>query len=236
MKRIVNPCVCSTYYGDAKAYAKIEYENGKLSICGVVGPKRNGDCTGGAGQYVDEIRSGKPTEDWTNEMLQKFCDIWDRWHLNDMNPCCEHQRELGWLDKAKEYVTLYHFRLKREVIESQEAAKKEAITALKEGRIFKPTEEQTRLANLNYSFVSYKENTPEGYEAKNPLYPGDTGAIEKKMLGWLKPEEHPEGLLCRPCPVCGYKYGTSWVKEEVPQVVIDWLFSLPESRTKPAWV
>lgn len=62
-EKIVNPCVCSTYYGDAKAYAKIEYENGKLSICGVVGPKRNGDCTGSAGQCVDEIRSGNPTED-----------------------------------------------------------------------------------------------------------------------------------------------------------------------------
>ena len=50
------------------------------------------------------------------------------------------------------------------------------------------------------------------------------------MLGWLKPEEHPEGLLCRPCPVCGYRYGTSWVREQVPQDVIDWLFFLPESK------
>ena len=50
------------------------------------------------------------------------------------------------------------------------------------------------------------------------------------MLGWLKPEEHPEGLLCRPCPVCGYRYGTSWVREEVPQDVIDWL--LFSSRIK----
>ena len=101
MKKIVNPCVCSTYYGDAKAYAKIEYENGKLSICGVVGPKSNGDCTGSAGQCVDEIRSGKPTEDWTNEMLQKFCDIWDRWHLNDMRPYCNIRESLDGLNSHK---------------------------------------------------------------------------------------------------------------------------------------
>ena len=44
--KVVNPCVCSTYYGKANAYAKIEYEDGRLSICGVVGPNRNGDCTG----------------------------------------------------------------------------------------------------------------------------------------------------------------------------------------------
>lgn len=72
INKIVNPCVCSTYYGNAKSYARIEYKNGRLSICGVVGPKRNGDCTGSAGQCVDEIRRGKPVEDWTNEMLQKF--------------------------------------------------------------------------------------------------------------------------------------------------------------------
>ena len=99
MKKVVNPCVCSTYCGDAQAYAKIEYENGRLSICGVVGPKRNGDCKGSAGQCVDEIRAGRPGVDWNEEMLQKFCDIWDRWHLNDMRPYCSHMKELGWVEK-----------------------------------------------------------------------------------------------------------------------------------------
>ena len=28
--KVVNPCVCSTYYGKANAYAKIEYENGEI--------------------------------------------------------------------------------------------------------------------------------------------------------------------------------------------------------------
>lgn len=102
--KVVNPCVCSTYYGKANAYAKIEYEGGRLSICGVIGPKRNGDCMGSAGQCVDEIRSGKPTEDWTNEMLQKFCNIWDEWHLNDMRPYCKHMKELGWVEQTKERV------------------------------------------------------------------------------------------------------------------------------------
>ena len=98
--KVVNPCVCSTYYGKANAYAKIEYEDGRLSICGVVGPNRNGDCMGSAGQCVDEIRSGKPTEDWTNEMLQKFCDIWDEWHLNDAPLLQTYER--AWLGRADE--------------------------------------------------------------------------------------------------------------------------------------
>lgn len=236
MKKVVNPCICSTYYGDAQAYAKITYEDGKLSICGVVGPKSNGDCKGSAGQCVKAIRNGRPGTDWDEEMLQKFCDIWDRWHLNDMNPCCEHQRELGWMEKAREKVTLYHFRLKREVRDAQKEAEKAAIAALKAGKPFYPTKEQTRVANLAYSIVTSDVYAPEEYEPKKPLYSGDTGPTETKALGWLRPEDHPEGLLCRPCPVCGYKYGTSWQKEGVPQEVIDWLFSLPNTRVKPAWV
>lgn len=57
------------------------------------------------------------------------------------------------------------------------------------------------------------------------------------MLAWITPDEHPEGLLGAPCPVCGYKYGTKWLREEVPQDVIDWLFSLPEGdkRLPMAW-
>ena len=59
---------------------------------------------------------------------------------------------------------------------------------------------------------------------------------EEKILGWMHPEEHPEGILGKPCPVCGYKYGTSWKKEEVPEEIIKWLFDLPETEVKPAWI
>lgn len=33
-----------------------------------------------------------------------------------------------------------------------------------------------------------------------------------------------------------YRYGSSWLKEEVPADVLEWLQSLPESAVKPAWV
>ena len=44
------------------------------------------------------------------------------------------------------------------------------------------------------------------------------------------------GFLGRPCPVCGYKYGSAWQTEEVPKDVIEWLFDLPDTKIKPAWV
>jgi hypothetical protein len=42
--------------------------------------------------------------------------------------------------------------------------------------------------------------------------------------------------LNTPCPVCGYKYGTAWLKEDVPADVITWLFGLPETDKTPSWV
>ena len=48
------------------------------------------------------------------------------------------------------------------------------------------------------------------------------------MLTWVRRSEHPEGLMCEPCPECGYKYGTAWLREELPDEVIEELHSFPE--------
>jgi hypothetical protein len=40
------------------------------------------------------------------------------------------------------------------------------------------------------------------------------------MLAWVRRDEHPDGLLSHPCPVCGYKYGTAWNREEIPDEVL----------------
>lgn len=43
------------------------------------------------------------------------------------------------------------------------------------------------------------------------------------LLGWVRPAEHPSGLLGKPCPVCGYEYGTEWKTEELPDAVIEYI-------------
>lgn len=48
------------------------------------------------------------------------------------------------------------------------------------------------------------------------------GCCHQRALGWNK-DEH----LGKPCPACGYRYGSSWLFEPVPNEVIEWLFSLP---------
>ena len=238
MKKVINPCVCKVGERNANAFAKIEYENGRLSICGVVGPLKSGNCLGSAGQCVDAIRDGKPAKGWSREMLSKFCDIWERWHLNDMRPECEHQRELGWPDMAKESVTLYHYVLTEEANGKKKEAENAARAALRKGEIFTPTAEQTLYANLAYFLDVYEpldgKEIAQYYEPQKPDVMN--GFTEQKTRGWVRAEESELGLLCKPCPVCGYKYGTSWLREEVPQDVLDWLFALPDTERQPAWV
>lgn len=240
MRKIVMPAKCKVHSGVYhRAFAEIEFVDGKLSIHGVVGPRYNGSCEGSCGQCVDEIRSGEPADGWDRKMLDKFCAIWDEWHLNDMHPECEHQRNLGWNNESSEKITLYHYRLNCEANKLREAAKKSAIEALKNGETFTPTPEQTFYASLEYFYDIYdpiSEEMEKYYEPKKPLYNGDIGATEEKVRRFVRYDENPKGILCKPCPVCGYRYGSAWKKVDVPQDVIDWLFDLPDAPVVPAWV
>lgn len=241
MKKIINPCKCLVYtsFGTEvlrNAFCKIEYNEseGKFSITGVIAPTRNGNALGSAGQCVDEIRGGTPTDDWNKEMLNKFCDIWDRWHLNDLRPYCKHQKELGWDIIASEKVNIYHYKLTKEANNKKKEAEKRALECLRNGDTFIPTKSEIYFANLENFKDDISAEPPENYEPhKSVLY---NSTYETKLLGWLRPDEHPEGILTKPCPVCGYKYGTAWLKEEVPEDVIKWLSDLPETKITPAWV
>lgn len=241
MKKIINPCKCLVYtlFGTEalrSAFCKIEYNEskGRLSITGVIAPTKNGNALGSAGQCVDEIRGGTPTDDWNKEMLNKFCDIWDRWHLNDLRPYCKHQKELGWDIIASEKVNIYHYKLTKEANNKKKEAEKRALECLRNGDTFIPTKSEIYFANLENFKDDISAEPPENYEPhKSVLY---NSTYKTKSLGWLRPDEHPEGILTKPCPVCGYKYGTAWLKEEVPEDVIKWLSDLPETKITPAWV
>lgn len=242
-KKIICPCYCDVGGPiQVPAFCKIEYaDNGRLSISGVVGPTRGGNCRGSCGQCVDEVRTGRPniTGGWTAEMLSVFCDIWENWHLNDMRPYCSHQKGLGWDKLASWEVTLYNYELTREAAKKQREAKDAALEALRKGETFTPTAEQTRYASLPTSITVHTplpDSDLVDYQPTKPWRLGDKGPTTKKTLGWLKPDEHPDGLLGKPCPVCGYRYGSAWKKEEVPKELIDWLRALPGPGVIPAWV
>ena len=173
MRKVINPISKKTggYYKHP-VFISIEFENNKLSISGVEGPKKNGDAFGSCGQIDMSLREDDQAEwaynpSWDSTMMDKLLLVWKLYHLNDMNPGCQHQRADNWSDQLV-------------------------------------------------------DNT-------KPKTQGN-------MLTWKTPKEHPDGLLTKPCPICGYKYGTEWLHEDVPEDIVKWLTGLPETTVTPAWV
>lgn len=234
-------------------FIKIGFTAGKLSISGVEGPLASGNARGSCGQIATgyahrnpadndsryskpkKFRSNQFADGWDSEKWLDLLDIWKRWHLNDMKANCEHQVGPEWESKE---ITLYHFRLAPHVVEARKDAVKRVQKCLETGEPFTPTTDEVARANMKESLTLDTPDAPAGYVPNGPRYENDhyNRASETKRSGWVKPSEHPKGILCKPCAVCGYKYGTEWKSEEVPAEVLEFLRSLPDADTKPAWV
>lgn len=72
-------------------YVKITYKDGKLSLTGVEGPFQSGNCRGSCGQIdpIPLIKENKAHWIW----LKTLNEIWERWHLNDLNAGSPAQEE-----------------------------------------------------------------------------------------------------------------------------------------------
>ena len=167
MNKIINPISIKIDGRSSQVICKIEIEDGKLTISGVIGPFISGNCRGSCGQIYDEIINNSEniySKGWTKKLVAEFVIAWENWHLNDMRSGCEHQRKLNWGNKMLKF---------------------------------------------------------EGDEEKS---------------GWVYQKDHKEGVLNKPCPTCKYKYGSDWLKEELPKRIIDFLEELPISKKIPIWV
>ena len=205
----------------ASVFCKIEFKDGKLSIHGVVGPLPSGNALGGCGQIIDAAANiDRLADGWTPAKLSKFIEVWRRWHLNNMRAGCEHQRADGW---GKESITLIRPQFNEWRLVGQNSHAKPFCAKL-------------------YAKVTAAALHGEIYEPKTPAEKSwfDSKVIEikteTKLSNWVRHQEHPKGVLTKACPICGYKYGTRCIKEEVPQDVLEFLASLPESPKRPAWV
>ena len=66
-------------------FATISYIDGKLSITGVEGPAKSGNCIGSCGQIEDYLEGFYNfAKGWSFSKLQTFRKFWREWHLNDM--------------------------------------------------------------------------------------------------------------------------------------------------------
>lgn len=148
--------------------------------------------------------------------------------LNDMQPYCEHQKEQGYRDIAREKVTLYKWRQTEDTRTLKSMLKDRINDDLKEKNIAKLSPEHHEIYFLPYTIETVTPEVPKYYELKE---------TDTKTRGWIGYDEHPTiGILGKPCSVCGYKYGHAWKKEEVPQSAINFIGSLPNAEISPAWI
>lgn len=238
MKKTVRVGTIKTRGGRrASVYCRVEYEEGRLSISGVVGPLPSGNCLGGCRQIDMDFDHARPEDNdprttnpiktsqinfapgWSPSKWLDFLEIWKRWHLNDMNPGCEHQRAEGW---GKKKIILIKPRLNEWKVRG----------GVRPGDFPYRLYEKVKIAAAKGEIYTPKS------EAERSWLDGKIIEIqtEEKTSGWVYPREHPDGVLTKPCPVCGYKYGTEWKRVEVPKEVIDFLSSLPSTDKVPAWV
>lgn len=141
-------------------FVTIKYGDGELSITGVEGPKRNGDCLGSCGQCRDApLAVTDFAPGWNESMSRKLVEIWKRWHLNGMRAGSKAQED--WL-RANPVNAVY----------------------------------------------------PESH-------------YEKACAALAAAGLHPDAD--------GYRYGSAWKREEVPQSVIAWLMDLPDSDRPHPW-
>ncbi len=222
-----------TYAGRGYSiYVKAEYsEDGRLSISGVEGPLPSGNAIGSCGQIdmhmnLDTIQ---PIAPWTKAMIRRLLEIWKAWHLNDMKAGCEHQRA-NWDVSEKLMVTSYTWSTKFHK-EREKAAK--GAMSMAEYEYFAEVASRVYSVTTDTNTPKYETDTVKDLLAEDWIKPGKT---EEKLVGWVHPHEHPKGLLCKPCEVCGYAYGSSWLREEVPESVLQELRDFPPTDKQPAWV
>lgn len=211
-----------TRAGIGSVYVTVKYKDGKLSISGVEGPTSNGDARGSCGQ-CDPVRVDKYAPGWDADRVAELNKVWARWHLNHIRAGCEHQRA-DW--DTTETIEVVTYGLTSDAHRARKALLERVGAYASRGEL--PDLSGTDKALLGLVDWYQPRYTPP--DADSPLSGWfEVRKRENKTAGWVKPSEHPRGLLCKPCETCGHKYGTKWLREDVPESVVLFLAGLPDS-------
>ncbi len=195
-------------------FIDIVFDGKQLSIAGDVS-SANKKSIYQCGQINMSIKPEdiEPADDWNTLKITRLFNIWNRWHLNDMRAGCEHQ-ERNW-DKYKELqIPTYTW-----TNEYYNARKRAADGKMSMG-------EYQTFRTISQKVIDLTINDNRNDEIIKLLTDAKMIRVEKietKIANWVTQNEHPEGILSKPCEICGYKYGTKWNLEEVPEEVLEYL-------------
>lgn len=191
---------------------KVEIKDGELHMCGAVWNAAGTDWISG-GQNYDSIKSDCATLLIPEAQLDRMLEIWQRWHLNHMRAGCAHQRAT-WDVSEPLQLTYYtwgeRYHTARKRAEAGEMSPDEYTTyGLMHKRVYAAT---IGLNVPKYETAEIAELLTTGWLKVDKT--------ETKTAGWVSPAEHPKGLLSKPCTECGYRYGSAWLKEELPPEIL----------------
>jgi len=202
-----------------------------LSICGNIGSRGGGQINKTLEKLLlDNSIDYRP--DWNTGKLAHLLEVWKENHLNDIKAGCRHQNESG---ESRKKITIITPKINVWKIKDDETRRR-AERLLKLLEIGKVTF-QTDLYPVDYLILDIFKAAKNG-EVYKPKTEGEKsyfehGIIEikteEKAAGWVRQDEHPDGVLNKPCPQCGYKYGSAWLFEPLPQDAIELISSLDES-------
>ena len=174
------------------------------------------------GQCLDEVKHFIKN----NKIFNFIFEMWKKYHLNGMRPTCEHQRALNWEKLAGESVEISHYWLTDETRKQKREIEEKIKKQIEAKGSAKITPQEQKIFKLNlWLDLTEQDEKPQGF--LKYYYKKDS---ETKARGWIRCDEHKEGILCKPCPVCGYKYGTSWNMETIPAEDLEKIKKLIEGR------
>jgi hypothetical protein len=173
----------------------------------------SGEYAGSFGQNIDTIGDAYPGD----AMISRIRNVWKSYHLNGMHAGCTHQRAEKWGEKE---ITVISVSVDTWRIRG-EAQRRDAELAI-EGKGFSRDYPAELIREAVHAAKQGQVYTPKTEGAKS-WFEHDIIKIktEKTLSGHIYQKDHPEGVLAKPCPICGYKYGTAWLFEPIPENVIE---------------
>jgi len=193
---------------------EIKFDGKRLSITGDISNRSKTQlyACGQINMSIDPKKI-KYADPWNETRFTHFLAVWNRWHLNDMRAGCEHQ-ERNW-EKYKELqIPTYTW-----TTEYYNARNRAA-----DGKMDMGEYQTFRTISQKVYDVAIKNNrNKEIIELLTNARMIRIKKVETKTANWVTPEEHPEGILTKPCEICGYKYGTKWNFEKIPEEVLEYL-------------